>query len=121
MPKDIGILWRVVAELDAQDSRWGDQSHKGDGVWALILSEEAGEACKAILHHWEKGTPPHDAIEELIQVAAVAIQWATAISQRGIQENTSTKWGEPCPLLQSHNGAKCNENRRRRGLAPIPH
>jgi len=59
----------VLREVQAQDEKWGADRNQSDGMWALILGEEFGEACQAALQD-------HDALEgELIQVAAVAMQW----------------------------------------------
>lgn len=89
------ILWDVVAEMDRQDRKWGSQrtnpttvakwakqavigeelakvhvdwaSTMGDGVsWSEILVEEIAEAFNA---------PPESLREELVQCAAVIVQW----------------------------------------------
>jgi len=98
------LIARMESEIARQDARWGDQSrhpdqpnsgpsadawaklsalleaesraslHRG-ATWAAILGEEVGEAFQA--------DAPEDRIKELVQVAAVAIQWASAIQRRG--------------------------------------
>ena len=92
------LLRRVEQEIERQDRRWGDQSrhpdqpdawaklsalleaesraslHRGP-TWAAILGEEVGEAFQA--------DSPEARVTELVQVAAVALQWASAIQRRG--------------------------------------
>ena len=87
------IIQRIIAERHYQDGRWGVQEHE-DTKWGMILGEEVGEACEAVLKlrfHKDIGqatTPALDrqhveALErELVQVAAVAIAWLEAIRKR---------------------------------------
>lgn len=78
------IIANVIAEMDRQNAKWGDQSHHPTLLWNAILGEEAGEVAKASLEE------NLDELEtELIQVAAVAIQFARAVKLRqfGIQYN----------------------------------
>jgi len=68
------IIVAVRIEMIRQDHKWGDQSHHPILFWNAILGEECGEVAKAFLE---------DDLEELeielIQVAAVAIQFARAV------------------------------------------
>lgn len=50
-----------------QDKKWGEQNHR-DSTWLAILSEEVGEAAKAILEG-------KNLDEEVVQIAAVAVAW----------------------------------------------
>lgn len=98
------LLRRVEQEIERQDRRWGDQSrhpdqpnsgpsadawaklsalleaesraslHRGP-TWAAILGEEVGEALQS--------DSPEARVTELVQVAAVALQWASALQRRG--------------------------------------
>lgn len=68
------IIADVIGEMERQDSKWGDQSHLPFHTWNSILTEELGEVAKATLENDYPGQ-----IEELIQVAAVAIQYARAV------------------------------------------
>jgi len=101
------VLTEVAAERLRQDARWGEQSHPdGTGLveacgllqsrtdlpserarrlnqeairtgrltWALILLEEVCEALEE--------RDPARLRAELVQVAAVAVQWAEAIDRR---------------------------------------
>lgn len=62
------ILKEVLNERKNQHRKWGEQNHSPDR-WSSIFGEEAGEVHKAICERdWENYR------EELIQVAAVAVQ-----------------------------------------------
>lgn len=105
------ILAEVAAERARQDAKWGEQNHpdlpphpfaddlacraaftgaitakdakfrcqkaaeEGNANWAAILAEEVAEAIEAIGDDAALRT-------ELIQVAAVCVQWAQAIDRR---------------------------------------
>jgi hypothetical protein len=83
------ILQDVMDERLRQDAKWGEQNHD-DPVWAAILGEEVGEACKATLERafgWDGGidttsTPSELLRAELVQVAAVAVAWIERIDRR---------------------------------------
>lgn len=60
----------VDDELRRQRAKWGYQRH-GPTRWFLILMEEVGEVADAII-----ADDTDNLREELIQVAAVAVQWA---------------------------------------------
>lgn len=64
------IFEQIEAERARQMAKWGDQSHKPDGTWALILGEEIGEWMRACL----EGDTDH-AVEEMIQCLAVGTAW----------------------------------------------
>jgi len=93
------IIDNVVAELVRQDGKWGKQNHpdgtgdalaasfalraqqacrdaasRGSCTWQLILAEEVAEAFAE--------SDPGALRAELIQVAAVALQWIEAIDRR---------------------------------------
>jgi len=96
---DAAILAEVQNERERQDARWGEQNHpngtglnyqraladeartacdaafrNGHGTWRHILEEEVAEAAA------EKD--PSALRAELIQVAAVAVNWVGAIDRR---------------------------------------
>lgn len=98
------VLDEVAAERARQDVKWGEQSHPdGTGVfpradrraadearrecqmlaaggfctWRAILAEEVAEAFAE--------TDPAKLRAELVQVAAVAVQWVQAIDRREAQ------------------------------------
>jgi NTP pyrophosphatase (non-canonical NTP hydrolase) len=68
------IYCDIDDERDRQDARFGNQMHSWP-IWAAILSEETGEVSEACLQaYWqEEGCLAH-LREELVQVAAVAVQ-----------------------------------------------
>jgi NTP pyrophosphatase (non-canonical NTP hydrolase) len=57
----------IKKERLKQDNRWGVQNHPLE-FWALIIMEEVGEFCEALLMRRYE-----NAREELIQITAVAI------------------------------------------------
>lgn len=65
-------------ELLLQDGKWGAQRHSPSD-WLAILVEEVGELAQAVLKETfpldEEDHGDHSIEHELIQVAAVAIQW----------------------------------------------
>lgn len=65
----------VVTEMLAQDEKWGPMRPHPDMLWLTILTEELGEAAKDML----EGRCPR---AELVQVAAVAVQWIASIDAR---------------------------------------
>lgn len=74
------IIADVIGEMDRQDGKWGDQSRQPILLWNAILGEEAGEVAKAALEN--------DSVElekELIQVAAVAIQFVRAVQIKRLE------------------------------------
>lgn len=75
----------VFIEWTRQREIWKVQTHTS-GRWLLILMEEVGEAAASFL----KG-PPHEAIIELIQCAAVLMSWIECESIRFGDEHE--EWG----------------------------
>ena len=63
------VLELIAGERKRQIAKWGEQIHT-NGQWLLILTEELGEASKALL----TGNCLSGA-EELIQAAAVLTAW----------------------------------------------
>jgi hypothetical protein len=79
-----GIIDAIKRERKLQDSTWGEQNHDDD-MWAVILGEEYGEVCNAIL------AQPLCTVSlksELVQVAAVAIAWLECIERRTKDSDT---------------------------------
>lgn len=79
------IIAMVRRELQRQRDKWGIERNHSEGHWCLILSEEVGEVANAIL---EDGggigptTISRAVVNELVQVAAVAVAWAENIERR---------------------------------------
>ena len=71
------VLMDVEQERINQIGKWGKQEHSL-ADWYLILAEEVGEVAKAIQEH---DGSYGDIYDELIQVAAVAVQICEAIKE----------------------------------------
>lgn len=79
------VIASIVQERQRQDSIFGQQDHT-PFKWLSILSEEFGEVAKAINEwHWSKESP-QAIIDELIQVAAVAVAAIESFSRNGFIE-----------------------------------
>ncbi|GIC29788.1 hypothetical protein VCSRO147_0608 [Vibrio cholerae] len=90
-----GVIEQVIGEMVFQDLKWGESRTLNNHVWDSILSEEVGEVSEEAVLVWnaklgiKKGFASKFTLEqqteklraELIQVAAVAIQWIEAIDR----------------------------------------
>ena len=81
----LAVLAAVIAERQRQDEKWGEQKYDNfEGI--SILAEEVGEAAKAANEANFKTSPTRgdftDLIEELTQVAAVAVNHVQIILRR---------------------------------------
>ena len=67
------IIFEVEQELKAQDKKWGTNRVKPMSEWIVILGEEFGEVCNAVMEGetWESDEHTY---EEIVQVVAVGIQ-----------------------------------------------
>lgn len=64
----------IDAERERQEAKFGSQRHPWP-TWSAILSEECGEVAEACLKaHWGSERDLDHLREELVQVAAVAVQ-----------------------------------------------
>lgn len=72
MTKSDVVLEMVANERQAQLEKWGKQDHD-PFAWMTILGEEYGETCQEALRMHFGAKDDSDYIEELIQVAAVAV------------------------------------------------
>lgn len=71
----------VDAERGQQDAKWGVTNH--DPFTALtILMEEVGEAAQAALHLRFGGFAAESLREELVQVAAVAVEMIETLDRK---------------------------------------
>lgn len=75
------VLKKILCERDRQNKLWGEQNHD-NYRWLAILSEELGEVSQAILHDEFGGEAAGGVEIELVQVAAVALQWLECIERR---------------------------------------
>ncbi|OXX58245.1 MULTISPECIES: hypothetical protein [unclassified Vibrio] len=90
-----GVIPAVVAEMAFQDFRWGADRQLHNNVWDTILGEEVGEVSEAAILFVNaklgqiKGNVSKHTLEvntkelrsELVQVAAVAMQWIEALDR----------------------------------------
>lgn len=74
-------LREVQEERQRQDAKWGEQNHD-DYRWLAILTEEVGELAQAMLHSQFGGEHAGTERTELVQVAAVAVQWLECMGRR---------------------------------------
>ena len=72
------VIEEVLEERRNQDERWGEKNHM-PLVWLAILSEEIGEAAKAVL---EQSTKNYR--KEMVQIAAVAVAAIQADDRLGL-------------------------------------
>jgi len=93
------VLFNILQERTRQNAKWGEQNH-GDATWALILSEEIGEVCQAILHDQFGGKAAGTVRAELVQVAAVALAWVECMDRRVAREELEQKSGLSDPELK---------------------
>ncbi len=77
-----GIFAEVVSEMASQDKKWSPDRNLDPLLWNAILGEEVGEVSKAILEGDE------NLRQELIQVAAVAIQFIECIDRNEVRHES---------------------------------
>lgn len=68
---------KILRERRRQDDKWGADRNLFNESWLTILSEEVGEAAKAILE-----TDFENLDKEVMQVAAVALAWLENLERR---------------------------------------
>ena len=82
---DLRTIGRVLAERGRQDREWGEQNHD-NFTFVAVLAEEVGEVAQAALQaNFENDGPERDdtdVAEELVQTAAVAVNFFGAIERR---------------------------------------
>lgn len=78
------VFFDVRAERARQDKKFGIQNHSPE-IWLAILGEEVGECNNAFLEmNFTKRKTIDDLREELVQVAAVAVQFVEFIDRQKI-------------------------------------
>jgi len=78
-----GCVGEVLAERERQDERWGVQNH-GPEWFLAILMEEVGEFSREVLESRFRGEDRVERVrEELVQVAAVALQMVECAARNG--------------------------------------
>ena len=74
----MSVYKEIAEERIRQNLKWGVQRLRDDR-WLTVLTEEVGEVAKEILEHHDDTT---NLRKELIQCAAVIVQWIEAIDDR---------------------------------------
>ena len=74
------IAAEIISECFRQNGKFGDQIGHSDGYWTAILVEEVGESARHVCEE-----RPDKLREELVQVAAVAMQWINVIDRRKVE------------------------------------
>ena len=83
----------ILSERTRQDSKWGQQNHD-DLYWLSILTEEVGEAAKAINDHTHDNLDTfhgishigfNDVHAEVVQCAAVCVAWLEEMERRTVR------------------------------------
>lgn len=82
-------LISVLIERGKQNEKWGEQNH--DNItWMAILTEEVGEAAQCALHQRFGGPEAKNFRDEMVQVAAVALQIVEAVDRREAKKEVGT-------------------------------
>lgn len=71
----------VIIEMDRQDDKWGADRDQKYLLWNAILLEEVGEVNNELLDIHFRDKNSEDLREELVQVAAVTMQWIENIDR----------------------------------------
>lgn len=74
------VIEKIIAERQRQDAKWGIQNHD-PVVWLAILTEELGEAARAIL---ERDMTSCE--NEVVQIAAVAVAMVESLHRQYNQD-----------------------------------
>ena len=74
------LLNEVRAERFRQNEKWGIQNHSPE-TWLLVLGEEVGEVCRALLESRFGKQPLSEYRAELIHVVAVAVAAAESFDR----------------------------------------
>lgn len=78
------IFSEIRKERQRQDERW-PPGHD-DNTWAIILTEEVGEAAREVLCGGRVARA-YELRQELIQVAAVAVAWLEDIDDSMVRKD----------------------------------
>lgn len=93
------FIRQIIAERASQDAKWGQQNHD-NRKWVAILMEEVGEVARAVLEA-EQGQQNEDPVnlrEELVQVAAVALNWLECLERN---KPSPTPEAKPVPRREA--------------------
>lgn len=76
------VINMIQLERRRQDDKWGWPQNKTYPEWMTVLGEEYGESCKAALDCYYAGYNNKHFVEEVVQVAAVAIAILESIKEK---------------------------------------
>ena len=80
-PRQVLFDW-IEQEREEQTANWGLRHDPGDGILLAVLVEEVGEVARCLNAGWPEGYRVAELREELVQVAAVAVQWLEVLERR---------------------------------------
>lgn len=85
IPYDMAmVMVDIAAERALQNIEHGESNKNNtDGDWLAVLTEEVGEVAQALLHNKFGGKHAGTLRDELVQVAAVAVQWLERLDRDG--------------------------------------
>lgn len=101
-------LVSVVEERGSQEEKWGIRGPYFHSLplWEVILGEECGEVCEAILEFLFAGTDGSHLRSELVQVAAVAVQMIEIVDQVSAADAVPEDWqNQPMVPVTVHQAA----------------
>lgn len=81
------ILVDIDAERDRQNEKWGGVQQLPDYTYLAIATEELGEAAEAMLHDEFGGDHAGTLRTELVQLAAVIVQWLERMDMETTNDN----------------------------------
>lgn len=80
------ILIDIDAERERQNEKWGGVQDLPDYTYLAIAAEEFGEAAQAALHDEFGGDHAGTLRTELVQLAAVIVQWLERMDMEAANE-----------------------------------
>lgn len=108
------VLEDVEIERLKQHQKWGEQNHD-IYRWLAILTEEVGEAAQAALHAEFESGAAEKVREEMIQVAAVAVQIVECLDR-----HKQTRCGAlVCVRETNHPGSHFTEEEWAKASKPV--
>lgn len=111
------VLAAVGRERVEQFLKWKDQD-LDPFVWLGVLAEEFGELSQSLLHDRFGGSAAGTSLEELVQVAAVAVQWLEVYAKRHLDSLTPAraKTHKDYKLIEKIVNITVNEQKQNTGI-----
>lgn len=111
-----GVVAAINAERELQHAKWGQQDHDSY-TWLAVLGEEYGELSQAILHDTFGGKAAGTMRDELVHVAAVAVQWLECLDRNMTKVPTAP---QRCAALIADATVLANATFGRAAIAALP-